>query len=61
MEEKDLKQELERIKQELEELKKKLSVEEGKSLKDLPQEAVKKLVETASEVGKTALRRFCFW
>jgi len=52
MEEKDLKQELERIKQELEELKKKLSVEEGKSVKELPQEAVRKLMETASEGGQ---------
>ena len=56
MEEKDLKQELERIKQELEELKKKLSTEEGKSIKELPQEAVKKLMETASEIGKLPWR-----
>jgi peptide subunit release factor 1 (eRF1) len=65
MEEKrDLAQELERIRQELEELKKKLgSAREEKSLRELPSEALTKvldvskdIVKTAAEIGEKALK-----
>ncbi len=65
MEEKrDLAQELERIRQELEELKKKLgSAGEEKSLRELPSEALTKvldvskdIVKTAAEIGEKALK-----
>ena len=53
-EKKDLAQELERIKAELEELKKKMGIaEEEKSLKDLPAEALSKVMEISKEIVKT--------
>ncbi|MEZ0361992.1 MAG: hypothetical protein ABWK04_08910 [Hydrogenobacter sp.] len=62
-ERKDLAQELEKIKQELEELKKKLGATEEKSLKELPSEALNKvldlskdIVKTAAEIGEKALK-----
>ena len=54
MEEKDLAQELERIKAELEELRKKLGAAEEKSIKDLPAEALSKVMDVSKEIVKTA-------
>jgi|UniRef100_A0A7C2V780 hypothetical protein len=52
-EKKDLTQELERIKAELEELKKKLGMAEEKSLRELPTEALSKVMEVSKEIVKT--------
>ena len=49
-EKKDLTQELERIKAELEELKKKLGMAEEKSLRELPTEALSKVMEVSKEI-----------
>ncbi|MDM7266105.1 MAG: hypothetical protein P3W89_000455 [Aquificaceae bacterium] len=46
-------QELEKIKAELEELKKKLGMAEEKSLKELPAEALSKVMEVSKEIVKT--------
>ncbi len=53
-EKKDLAQELERIKAELEELKKKMGVAEEKGLKDVPAEALSKVMDISKEIVKTA-------
>ncbi|MCS7306981.1 MAG: hypothetical protein NZ526_00345 [Aquificaceae bacterium] len=54
MEEKDLAQELERIKAELEELRKKMGAAEEKGIKDLPAEALSKVMDVSKEIVKTA-------
>ncbi|MCS7262667.1 MAG: hypothetical protein N3C13_03180 [Aquificaceae bacterium] len=53
-EKKDLAQELEKIKAELEELRRKMGMTEEKSLKDLPAEALSKVMEVSKEIVKTA-------
>ncbi|MCS6876224.1 MAG: hypothetical protein RMK35_04610 [Aquificaceae bacterium] len=54
MEEKDLAQELERIKAELEELRKKMGAAEEKGIKELPAEALSKVMDVSKEIVKTA-------
>lgn len=53
-EKKDLAQELEKIKAELEELRRKMGMTEERSLKDLPAEALSKVMEVSKEIVKTA-------
>lgn len=53
---KDLAEELERIKAELEELKKKMGKAEEKGIKEMPVEALSKIMEISKEIVKTAWR-----